>query len=85
MKYRRRDLPFQVIGDQTFVVEPREGILHMLDETAGYLWTRLERPEDAKGLAGALCEEYEVDEETAARDAAAFLKELESKGLVGAA
>jgi hypothetical protein len=81
-RYRRDDaLPFQEIQGQTVIVRPAGQELHQLDETATFLWNRLERPRTAADLAEALCEEFEVSLEDAERDIRAFLADLEKKGL----
>jgi hypothetical protein len=74
--------PFQEIQGITVVVVPARRELHELDEAAGLIWKHLAAPCDAAGLAGMLCEEYDVTPETAERDVAHFLETLEEKGLV---
>jgi hypothetical protein len=80
----RRDpsLPSQEIEGQVVVVVPSRRELHELDEVATFLWKELARPRRAEELTRALCEEYEVEPETAERDVQAFLALLKEKGLV---
>lgn len=81
-RFRRNDaLPCQEIQGQAVIVCPARRELHQLDETATFLWNRLDRPRSAAELAEALCEEFEVDPERAERDTRAFLAELQRKGL----
>lgn len=81
-RYRRDDtLPCQEIQGQAVIVCPARRELHQLDETATFLWNRLDRPRSAAELAEILCGEFEVDPERAERDVLAFLGELERKGL----
>jgi len=81
-RYRRDEtLPFQEIQGQVIIVRPAGQEFHQLDETATFLWNRLDRPRAADDLAEELCEEYEVSPEDAARDVRSFLSDLEQKGL----
>lgn len=56
-----------------------------LNESAAYLWNEIEGKDfDADMLAKLLRQEYEVDEQTAARDAKTLLDEWVKVGLVEA-
>lgn len=56
-----------------------------LNESAAYLWNEIEGKDfDADMLANLLRQEYEVDEQTAARDAKTLLDEWVKVGLVEA-
>ena len=50
--------------------------LFALNELGAFLWDRLESAEDEESLVQAVLSEYEVDEETARADTAAFLQKL---------
>ncbi len=81
-RWRRDDaLPFQEIQGQAVIVCPARQELHQLDETATFLWNRLERPCAVADLAEALCGEFEVEPGQAERDVRAFLTDIEKKGL----
>ena len=54
-----------------------------LNETAAYLWKEVEGKEfSVETLTGLLLEKYEVDEETASKDAAALAKSWIEAGVV---
>jgi hypothetical protein len=84
MKETRRDsaLPFQEIEGRAVVLVPGRRELHELDEVATFLWRELARPRSVEHLSRALCEEYDVEPETAEKDVRAFLALLREKGLV---
>lgn len=52
-----------------------------LTESGALLWKKLEEGADEKDLVAALLDEYEVSEEQAAVDAAAFVKKAADEGL----
>lgn len=52
-----------------------------LTESGALLWKKLEQGADEKDLVAALLDEYEVSEEQAAADVAAFVKKASDEGL----
>ena len=53
----------------------------VLTESGALLWKKLEEGADEKDLVAALLDEYEVSEEQAAADVAAFVKKAGDEGL----
>ena len=47
-----------------------------LNETGSFLFSLLQKETDERSLLSALCEKYEIDEETAKADISAFLSSL---------
>lgn len=77
----------EVCGENIIVAYGRENInfnkVISLNESAKYLWKNIvDKDFDADTLANLLCQEYEVDAETANRDARAMLDEWINVGLV---
>lgn len=78
-----------VCGEKVVIAQ---GIEHLdfskmisLNETAAYLWENIcENEFDARSLVQLLTKEYEVNEEQAATDVEALLKEWENLGLIEA-
>ncbi len=56
--------------------------LFALNELGAFLWDRLEAAEDEAALVAAVLREYDVDEETARTDTAAFLQTLRDMGIL---
>ncbi len=79
----RRDpaLPFQELEGQVVIVVPSRRQMHQLDEVATFLWHQLKEPRSGHELVRSLCDEFEVELDRAEKDVAAFLSELEKKGL----
>lgn len=53
-----------------------------LDGTGGVIWELVNTGEDLNGILDMLCEQYDVDRETAHRDVMAFLQDLAGKGVL---
>ena len=80
MKIRKELIRREIAGDVILVpvggtVLENNG-LFALNELGAFLWDRLESAEDEETLVQAVLAEYEVDEETARTDTAAFLQKL---------
>jgi hypothetical protein len=76
-----------VCGEHIIVAYGKENIdfnkVISLNESANYLWRNIvDKDFDAETLASLLQEEYEVDAETARRDAQTLLNEWTNVGLV---
>lgn len=85
MKLKEGFLLRQVAG-QT-VVLPTGGELDLnmmitLNDTGTFLWERLRTETDEAALVAALLAEYDVDEATARKSVAAFVKKLDDNGFL---
>ncbi len=79
----------RAIGDDTLIVPVCSGVgeldaIYTLNEPASRVWTLLASPSSVRSLAEALCAEYDVSIDTAARDVVELIDALESRGLVAA-
>ncbi len=81
--YRRRPgvLAADVDGEIA-IMSAERGQYYGLGESARRIWELLEAPIDLASLVSQLTAEYDVDPETCARSAVAFLDELTSEGLL---
>jgi Coenzyme PQQ synthesis protein D (PqqD) len=79
---RRADLAFRALEGQAWVLAPRESSLHRLNETASWLWARLDAQPTVTELGEALHAHFDVEASTAARDAESFVRMLMERGLV---
>ena len=75
------------IGNQTVVVAVGEasksfnGIIR-LNPTGKFLWEKLSSQTDGNALLSAMLDEYNIDEETAKKDIAAFVSKLKGAGIL---
>lgn len=80
MKIKKELVKRDIAGDTILVpvgktVYDSNG-LFILNELGGFLWDHLEAAENEEALLSAVLAEYEVTEETARQDIAAFLNKL---------
>ena len=85
MKLKDGFLLRQIAGQN--VVMPTAGDLDLnmmitLNDTGAFLWKQLQKEVSQEALVAALLGEYDVDEDTAARSVAAFVKKLNDNGFL---
>lgn len=84
----KENLQLRKVGRQYLIVDTSSENVNMskvfiLNETAACMWQKMKAGEcSADGLAEWLCEEYEVDRETARKDVERQLEDWKRKGLI---
>ena len=82
-RYRRNpQTAGRVIDGQAFIVTPDDNKLHTLNGAATQLWVLAASALTADDAATALCAEYEIDPETAARDAVSCLEDMVARQIL---
>ena len=82
------NLILREVAGEYMIVNPFSETMDMtqiltLNETAAWLWQQAEGKEfDEAYLVDCLCEEYDVDRETAATDASNFVMQLLQHGMI---
>ncbi|MBE5807531.1 MAG: PqqD family protein [Clostridiales bacterium] len=66
------------IGEDAF----SPNVIMSLNDTGAFLWGLLETDTTKEALVKALCAEYAVDADTAAKDVEAFLAQLRDRALI---
>ena len=85
----KSNLQLRKIGSQYMIVEANDENVNMtkvyeLNETAARIWMWMNEGICDEGkLAGRLCDEYEVDSETAQKDVVKQLEDWKKLGLIG--
>ena len=74
------------IAGETVVVPSGDGqldsnVLIMLNETGEFLWNMLYDGADRESIIKSVCEEYDVDADTASKDLDEFVDYIKSKGI----
>jgi len=73
------------IEGEVVLMRLRDGTVFSLEETGAFIWGLLEKgPCTNEAVILRLCEEFEVDEETARADVSEFLSEMQEAGLIRA-
>ena len=76
-------IAFRTIEDETIIISISGGEIHLLNETASFLWNLLSAaPKSSAELISAMMASYNVDEDTAKNDVAEFLASLLAKELI---
>ena len=73
---------YRIIDGEAVVVNLKDSTFHTLNPVATFIWGQIDGQIKAKQIIEKICQEFEVDWDTAERDCQEFLGELISKGLV---
>jgi hypothetical protein len=64
------------LGDETLVLDDRNGKIHQLNPTASFIWRQLDGETSVSTITNRLVEKYDVDESVAADDVAEIVDRL---------
>jgi hypothetical protein len=73
---------WRVYEGQAVIVSPEDSTLHTLNAVGTLIWEAADGRTALEAIVGRVCETFEVDPTTAARDAAAFVEALRERGLL---
>ncbi len=73
---------YRIVNGEAVVVNLKESTFHTLNPVATFIWEQADGQTKAKQMIEKICQEFEVDWDTAEKDCLEFLGELISKGLV---
>ena len=84
---RSRSVVSRVVGGETLIVPVRGKVgdlasIYSFNGTGSLIWQLLDVPRKLADLIDAMEREYAIDSEQACKDVTAFLKEMQSVGLV---
>ena len=75
-------MPWQSLGGETIVIDPLQNFSHEMDNTATFIWNRLDGNFTLEQIVDELCNEYSVARELATEDILEFVGMLAEKGMV---
>ena len=78
-----RNAAYRKIGDEVVVVDTANNRMMTLNETGSAIWMMLDGRPNGE-IAGALERSFQVERAHALEDVAAFLAEMEARGLIAA-
>jgi len=78
----RDDLQVRKVGDEVVVLDRRNGLIHQLNGTAGFVWSRCDGSVTVEVIAASLAEEYGLDREQARQDVEAAIGKFSKLGLL---
>ena len=70
------------LDDEAIVLSLDEGMYYGMDAVGSRIWELLQEPRTVVQIRDTITHEYDVDEATCERDLLAFLRDLETKGLL---
>lgn len=70
------------VGGDFIIMSMRTDQYYGLEAVGAYVWRLLERPRSFSEVVSSVSERFAVDRVTAARDLSAFVRDLESEGLL---
>ena len=79
---RRSDLSVRFIEGETVILDRHRKLIHQLNETASYIWERCDGRSTVAEVARELAGAFRIDVDSAARDTASVVRELERMGLI---
>ncbi len=79
---RNEEVAFRIVKGEAVMLNPIDNQIHLLNETATYIWLELEKKHDIKDLLEAICEEFEVERQAAQDDLLRYIDGLNQKGLI---
>ena len=78
------DVAWREVAGELFIITP-DGLLHGISSKAGpFIWRQIEQGSQRNEVLAALCDKFEVDAATAAKDLDEFLDSMVEKGLLSA-
>ena len=80
----RSDVIVRVVDHETVVLDRQGELIHQLNETAGYIWDRCDGESTVADITNQLAEAFSVDPETARKDGAVIVSQLQQLNLLEA-
>ena len=76
------NLIFREIDGEVVIIANDGSHIHMLNETATLIWNCSNKRTSVRRIITAICEKYDVDEDTASHDVLKTIKSLAEKKLI---
>ncbi len=73
---------YRIIDGEAVVVNLKDSTFHTLNPVATFIWEKADGRVKVEQIIKEICQEFEVDRDTAERDCLEFLDQLKSKILV---
>ena len=73
---------WRVYDGEAVIVSPEDSTLHTLNAVGTLIWEAADGRTGMDAIVARVCDAFEVDRATAARDAAAFVESLTHRGLL---
>ncbi len=83
MSYKRvAGLPWQIVGENAVIIDPRNNKIHELDPVGTNIWSELDGEKQTPAIAEVICEVYSSEQAMVASDVDEFCESLLEQGLI---
>lgn len=82
LRLQKQRLEWREVDEEVIALEQRESVYLAANASATLLWRALDRGASEQELAELLVSEYGITSEQATADVAAFVKDLDTRGLL---
>ena len=74
--------PWQEMEGRALVITPQKSAVHELNDTATFVWKKIDGQTTARAIIVDLCEDFDVNPEEAQNDVLPLIREMKEKGLI---
>ena len=74
--------PWQEMEGRALVITPQKSAVHELNDTATFVWKKIDGQTTARAIIVDLCEDFDVNPEEAQNDVLPLIREMKEKGLL---
>jgi hypothetical protein len=79
---RDPDAAWRTMDEETIVITPTDSVMHSLNEVGAYIWYLADGNCTVRDIIEGVCEEFDVDPDTAEADTLEFIRALADKGML---
>lgn len=79
---QNKDIAYRVIDEEAIILTPEDGMLHNLNALATRIFELANGARTVNDIVKAVCDEFDVDENTARRDTINFIEDLLHKKML---
>jgi hypothetical protein len=73
---------WRIYDGEAVIVSPEDSTLHTLNPVGTLIWEAADGQTTLEDIVGRVCDAFEIDRATAARDTLAFVERLRARGLL---
>jgi hypothetical protein len=79
---RSKAIAARLLGDEMMIMSAVDSTFFTLDDVATVIWQAADGQTPLSGIAAKICQQFDVDQEQAERDAEQFVDELSAHGIL---
>ena len=79
---KNKNIPWRLIDNEAIIVDIKEGESIYLNEVAAFIWNSIDGENTVKEIIEHICDNFDIDIETAKKDTFNFLETLLEKKLI---